>query len=183
MKLARAVALQSETENALRECYSTAKHFGFTSREMELRKGEVLLRYGIAKGPRWLKSHLSGYWKAILDTNRHADLVYGMFIEGRFYSTHRNRPDYYGNHGIEPRAFADSDHSTAGHYWTDLVQGERKPFFVSARDCLSRSLPEGDMWRAQWRTREGEPWRTSALFYASPLAALRAASRERAGEA
>jgi hypothetical protein len=58
---------------------------------------------------------------------------FGGFVDGKFYSTHRNRPDYYESNGISPADYSDDGRVTArGHYWIASVDaGKPKPFFIS----------------------------------------------------
>lgn len=117
---------------ALRDTFSSGRLFHWTSERLEQERHKTLERHGIAKCPHWVRSYLDGTWRQLVDTAYRQDLVYGGFYQGRFYSTHNNRPDYYGKHGIEPHEYADDGAVSArGHYWIKSVDnGVPHPFFI-----------------------------------------------------
>ena len=126
MDIKRALRIQDDGESVLIGCYSHAAAFGLLSAEMEQNRQEALARLGVYKAPRWVQAYLSGYWRAKIAEAYRCDLVYGAIVDGRFYSTHRDRADYYEKNGIEPAAFAEHN-PTKGHYWAKSL----RPFFVS----------------------------------------------------
>jgi hypothetical protein len=125
MRIKRALAIRDRGLAALVSCYSSAKCFGSDSATMNDRKLELLEQTGVNKAPFRIRSYLDGYWRALMDNAYQHDLVYGAIIGDIFYSTHRNRSDYYGSNGIEPSAFA-QDNISKGHYWAESL----KPFFI-----------------------------------------------------
>ena len=123
MKIEKALKLRERAKNNYRDIFSSARHFGHSHTVMLEKRASVL--DGLSKAPYWVKAYLEGYWQALQDQAYADALIYGAIINGQFYSTHHDRPDYYEVHGIEPSAFA-SDNPTKGHYWTNSL----KPFFV-----------------------------------------------------
>ncbi len=129
MKLDKAIELQRALVTRLRDAYSDAKSFHSTSEALDAR-----VRKLYADLPRDTPNHVRefgrGYALALNDRLYEAHLVYGGYVDGVFYSTHSNRPDYYGAHGIEPREYADDGRVTRrGHYWRDDTS---KPFYARA---------------------------------------------------
>ena len=123
MRIERALRLRENAKNNYRDIFSSARHFGLSHAVMLERRGHVL--DGLGKAPHWVKAYLEGYWQALQEQAYADSLVYGAIINGTFYSTHRDRSDYYEAHGIEPSAYA-ADNPTKGHYWRESL----KPFFV-----------------------------------------------------
>ena len=131
MNLTRAIRLQNHAITVLSDIYSAASICGSPSSDMEERRREALERLGINKAPRWVQSYLDGWWRCRIDQAYRHDLMYGAFVDGVFYSTHRDRPDYYEKHGIEPSAYATHTtdaNKTVGHYWQ--TTREPRPFFL-----------------------------------------------------
>lgn len=115
----------------LQDDYSSAKCFGLTHDQLLTRLKEGRDAYHFDKWPRWAQSEWKGYQRCLADRLYETSLVYGGMVDGRFYSTHSNRDDYYQKHGIQPSAYADNGKVTArGHYWD--IRGTIKPFFMSA---------------------------------------------------
>lgn len=114
----------------LRDCYSTARIVGYTSDQLNNKVLSIVFE-PIAKCPTWVKTEVKGYWRALQDKAYENDLVFGAVIDGVFYSTHSNRPDYYEKHGISALEFnLDLENNNAGHYWIEpLDYGRIKPFF------------------------------------------------------
>lgn len=126
MRIERALKMRDAGKSHYAEIFRSAKHFGLSHAEMLTRRRLTLDLLNKHDAPHWVKAYLEGYWQCLQDQAYLADLVYGAMIDGRFYSTHSNRPDYYEKYGIEPSAFA-KDNNTKGHYWADSL----KPFFIS----------------------------------------------------
>ena len=133
MRIELALHKRDRALTALRDVYSAGRISGSTSADLERRRHETLRTHAIDKCPAWVRAYLDGAWRQMIDTAYRQDLVYGGFVGERFYSTHRNRPDYYEINGIEPSAYADDGLVTQrGHYWIASVDaGKPKPFFVS----------------------------------------------------
>lgn len=123
----RTLKKRNWAEARLAGLFSAAEHYGWTHDTMLERRSEIYAELTKAKMPRWVFSYLEGYWSARQMEAYKYSLVYGAIINGRFYSTHSNRDDYYEKLGIEPSAFAEPN-PTKGHYWANSL----KPFFVSA---------------------------------------------------
>jgi hypothetical protein len=137
MRIKRALQIRDAGISALRSVYDHARHFGQTSEAMETARHEALGRIGIGKTPtpQWVRSYLEGYWRHIVDEAYRRDLVYGGMVEGKFYSTHSDRADYYEKNGIAPSDYADDGRvQLRGHYWKPYAEmahrPEPKPFFV-----------------------------------------------------
>lgn len=126
MKVSRALKIRDDAVAGLKECYSAAKHYGLSSNKMEERKRAMLEQKGVNNAPEWVSHYLAGYWRALVDGAYNHDLVHGAYVNGKFYSTHSSRDDYYDKHGIAPSDFARDSNPTKGHYWSDSL----KPFFT-----------------------------------------------------
>jgi hypothetical protein len=132
MNIETAIKRRDRAVMALRDLHGTASVFGMSSDDMNTRVAEIHATI-CAKCPEWVHSYVRGYRQALTDALYRYELVFGGMIEGRFYSTHRDRADYYEKHGIEPNAYADDGKVTArGHYWRrSLDDGAPKAFFIS----------------------------------------------------
>jgi hypothetical protein len=110
----------------LRDLYSHAKHFGLTSAEInEQYNSRVLAR--LKGAPSWALYYVQGIRDQISHTLYcDGSLVHGAFIGETFYSTHSNRPDYYGKNGFGSAEFAQVTKVSRGHYWSHNL----KPYFV-----------------------------------------------------
>jgi hypothetical protein len=124
MDISLALRRRDRAVSNLRDLYSRAEHFGLLSSQINDEYNVILANLG--KAPQWVRQYLDGYRAALTEQAYRQQLVYGAIIDGHFFSTHRDREDYYEKSGIEPRAFAD-DNPTKGHYWRNNL----KPFFVS----------------------------------------------------
>ena len=91
------------------------------------------LSYLCDKCPGWVRAYLDGHWRALIDSTYRYKLCFGGMVDGKFYSTHRDRADYYEKNGFDPCDYADDGRVTArGHYWIASVDaGTPKPFFVA----------------------------------------------------
>jgi hypothetical protein len=140
MNLERAIRLQSYGETALVDSYHAGRSYSLTSQELDKRARVSLARLGVNSGPRWLRSHLKGFWQGYKKANQHRDIIYGRFIGETFYSVNSDRADYYEKHGIDARAFAEcEDNGTLGLYWSHSI----KPYFlVKPEACLHFAADE-----------------------------------------
>jgi hypothetical protein len=127
MEITRALKLRDQAVSSLRDLYSLAASCGLSSSQINEEYSHILER--LAKAPGWVRAYLDGYRAALTEEAYRNKLVYGTFINGQFYSTHRNREDYYEKQGLSPQIFSEEhDRSKAcGHYWADSL----KPFFVA----------------------------------------------------
>lgn len=129
MKIETALKRRDTAIRQLRDVYSVAAMCGQSHSEL-LAAIARIRQTTLVKAPRWASSEFDGYGKALDDRLYETSLMFGGFVDGRFYSTHRDRPDYYETNGIEPAEFADNGRVTArGHYWKTTK--EPKPFFIS----------------------------------------------------
>lgn len=111
--------------------HSAARAFKLTSADLNARVYTAM--HSEPKATLRDIAYCEGYQKALVDVLYERYLVFGGVINGRFYSTHSNRADYYAKNGIEPNAFADDGAVTArGHYWAgDNMTALSPPFFLS----------------------------------------------------
>jgi hypothetical protein len=128
MRLETSIKRQAELVTALRDVYSSARAFHYSHERLLESREKVFARF--ASCPRHVLEFARGYARALDDSLYVDALVFGGIVDGVFYSTHRNRPDYYESHGMEPRDYADNGRvKNRGHYWGDDT---RKPFSISA---------------------------------------------------
>ena len=122
MRIETALAKRDAAVRSFRDLYSMAYHAGMTQKEMGSYKARIL--EGLAKCPEWVRAYVRGYETALFDRLFAASpmgkpaLVFGGIVNGRFYSVHRDRPDYYEKHGLSPADFSDDGRvSDRSHYW------------------------------------------------------------------
>lgn len=127
MNINTALKKREQAVTSLRDLYSHAASCGLLSSQINEEYNRILAR--LEKCPRWVRNYLDGYRAALTDESYRTKLVYGAMVNGRFYSTHRNRDDYYEKNGLSPGIFSEEhDKSeTKGHFWADSL----KPFFTS----------------------------------------------------
>lgn len=132
MRITTALKRRDSLVSALRDIYSMAGVYGLASVDLHARCQEAYKRH-CDKAPGWVREFADGYRKALNDAAYRHELVFGGFVGDKFYSTHRDRPDYYERNGIEPCAYADDGLVTRrGHYWKASVDaGKPAPFFVN----------------------------------------------------
>lgn len=116
MRIERALAIRDRAKTRLRDVYSSAELGGYTSREIS--ENVASIRGDYPKAPGWVWSYIDGYEQALRDELYRSQLIFGGFVDGVFYSTHSNRDDYYGKHGISALEYSDNGRVTGrGHYW------------------------------------------------------------------
>lgn len=126
-RIADSLKMRDRLVQNLGDIYSGMKFSGCTSAYTEQCRRTMLEANKIGNYPAWVRAYADGYWRALVDHAYRADLVYGGFVGDVFYSTHRDREDYYEKHGIEPREYADDGKvRQRGHYWKECL----KPFYV-----------------------------------------------------
>lgn len=132
MRIGTALKRRDKLVSALRSIYAMADDFGLASTDLHTRCQEAYARAMQGKAPQWIREYADGYRKALMDSAYRHQLVFGGFVGDKFYSTHRDRADYYEKNGIEPSAYADDGLVTRrGHYWRKSVDaGNPAPFFV-----------------------------------------------------
>jgi hypothetical protein len=122
---------QAKALTALRDLYSQAESFGLPSEIINARFHEILT-VTCKHAPEYVRTYLRGYRHALDDQLYRHCLCYGGYLDGKFYSTHGNRADYYEKHGINARDYAENGRVVgSGHYWIKHVDnGKPKPFFI-----------------------------------------------------
>ena len=128
MKIDRALNLQTQTVQRIKDIYSTAEICGLSSSQINERvNSQVYAFLSEKKAPQWVIHFVKGYEKCIIDNLYRYKLVFGIWYKGVFYSTHRNREDYYEKYGISPSEFHlnISNENRPGHYWSENL----KPYF------------------------------------------------------
>ncbi len=130
MRIETALKRRDRAISNLRDQFSSAAMFGTPSSVMNGRYAD-LCKVVLAKTPHWVRSYVDGYRAALTEQAYRTELVFGGFVEGKFYSVHRDRADYYERNGIEPRDYADDGLVVErGHYWRQSIDaGTPKPFF------------------------------------------------------
>lgn len=134
MRIERSLKIRDEAKRRTREMFSFASHYGMTSEEMNASYAAIISDMG--KAPHWVRAYVDGYRQAQMD-RLYESLIFGGFVDGKFFSTHSDRRDYYGKAGIDPADW----HKAAkakGHYFDRFVplatgvydRGAFKPFFV-----------------------------------------------------
>jgi hypothetical protein len=139
MRLERALALRDSFKTRMADLCSMAITCGLPNAEIQASLSAM--RADTPKGtPGWVWAYLDGYMAARRDEFYRDHLIFGGFFDGVFYSTHSNREDYYGKHGIDPADYADDGRvQNRGHYWPRVVpyrggfhdRGAYKPFFIN----------------------------------------------------
>ena len=133
MRIERALAVRDRLKTRISDIYSMAAICAMT--HADINAAVASARADVPKGtPQWVFSYADGFRAALQDRLYDSCLVYGGFVNGRFYSTHSNRPDYYEKHGIEPSAFADNGTVKGrGHYWRESIAWRGGSY---NRDCV-----------------------------------------------
>ncbi len=130
MRIETALKRRDRAISNLRDQFSSAAMFGTPSSIMNEHYGEICSTT-LAKTPHWVRCYVDGYRAGLTEQAYRTELVFGGFVDGRFYSTHRGRPDYYETNGINPCDYADDGRvQERGHYWRRSIDaGTPKPFF------------------------------------------------------
>lgn len=137
MRIDLALKHRDGLKRRIADIYSIAIISGMTSNEINA--AVISATNDLPRNvPHWVKTYCDGF-RAALQDSLYADcLVFGGYVNGVFYSTHRNRPDYYGKHGIDPAAYADNGLvQKRGHYWRETIawrggiytRGTVKPYY------------------------------------------------------
>ena len=127
MKAMTLYNMKQHTKSAIDSLFSCARIMGM--RADEITSAYIAILADRPNMPRYMREYMQGRFDLHWETLYRESLVFGGFCDGVFYSTHSNRADYYGKHGIEPGDWAqkvDSKVIQVGHYWTTTV--EPKPF-------------------------------------------------------
>jgi hypothetical protein len=125
----RQLHIRSAATETLRRIFSEAAHFGHSHAYMLERRAACFERLRVNQCPQAIRAYLTGIWDQLqLDAYRD-QLVYGGFVDGAFYSTHSNRDDYYGKHGMSAKDWHDkSGDMTRGHYWINTHKEQPQLF-------------------------------------------------------
>lgn len=115
---------------ALRDYYRAAMFYHPTAKEMNQEVLKIKAAH-LAKAPTWTRAFFEGVNDQLIKSLYESRLVFGGYVGDVFYSTYRQRADYYEKHGIEPSEYADNGRVKArGHYWTDDSGNVGKPYFT-----------------------------------------------------
>ena len=130
MKIETSLNKQRAAIMRIKDIFSTAEICGLSHSEMNDRIFKI--QSDLIKCPQYVKSYVSGFRDCLFDQlYKQNKVIFGMMKDGKFYSTHRNREDYYEKHGFSASEFnyqMNENRNLVGHYWADNI----KPFFISA---------------------------------------------------
>lgn len=94
--------------------YQWAQQFGMLSSEI-CDKRNAIVDTLPKNYPSWILHHIEG-WEQCMRGIIARQVVFCYTVDGKLYSTHRNRDDYYKKHGFGPKEVYDKA-SFCGHYW------------------------------------------------------------------
>lgn len=136
MRISTALKARDRMVASLRDAYSAARIYKPT--HATLRESIFKIYDAYPNAPAYACEFARGYESALNAELYRRYLVFGGMIDGVFFSTHSDRPDYYGRHGFAASVYADDGLVTArGHYWRDDTT---KPFFLSAWDWKTNPI-------------------------------------------
>ncbi|MET4190615.1 MULTISPECIES: hypothetical protein [unclassified Bradyrhizobium] len=132
MDLDRSIKRKAALKTSIADVISAVRIGWYTSDQMNEAIGQSFAKH-CAGAPQWVRSYGEGVRDVHTDMLYRHDLVFGGMIDGKFYSTHRDRADYYEKNGFEPNVYADDGLvKDRGHYWKESVdRGTPKPFFIN----------------------------------------------------
>lgn len=117
-------------ETRLADIISAATLYGPLSAELEKQRRDFIATWP-KRTTQYYHAFADGFWRRCIADLYRRHLVFGGYIGDTFYSTHRNRPDYYETNGIGPCEYADDGKvKRRGHYWSHNL----RPFFVDSKD-------------------------------------------------
>lgn len=124
MKIETSLNARDRAIRQLNEVYTHASIVGMDSKALQ--EKIISIFNSVKSYPQWVRAYVKGYDKCKNDYMYQNHLVFGAYVNGEFYSTHSDRPDYYQKHGISPIEF-NTNHNQSGHYWktTKTI----KPYF------------------------------------------------------
>lgn len=128
MRIETSIKRRDQAITQLRDLYSSARICGMSSADLNsgIRR---IIDTTLSNVPKWAIAEFKGYSRALGDQLYIDALMFGGFVDGKFYSTHRDRSDYYETNGIAPAEYADNGRVKArGHYWKTTATP--RPFFV-----------------------------------------------------
>lgn len=136
MRISTALKARDRMVASLRDAYSAARIYKPT--HATLRESISKIYDACPNAPAYASEFARGYESALTAELYQRYLVFGGMIDGVFYSTHRDRADYYERHGFAPSVYTDDGLVMArGHYWRDDTT---KPFFISAGDWKTNPI-------------------------------------------
>lgn len=124
MRISTALNHRDRIVRQLSDLYSLAT-YGMTSDQIFKRSREIF--HTVNHCPEWVRSYGRG-WEAAkrIEVNQKLVFFYKM-SNGKLFSTHKNREDYYEKNGLGPKEVYEKAVSS-GHYW--IVNGKPKPYFI-----------------------------------------------------
>jgi hypothetical protein len=130
MKLDRAIELKSVLPMRIREIFSCAKMFHYTSKEITEKYLAMMDKY--PKMPVWLVSYCMGCFDCLTEDLYRNHLIHGYEYHGTIYHNWDSYPEELKD--ICRRAPI-SELPLHGHFWKDTlsIPGEYKPYFISEK--------------------------------------------------
>lgn len=133
MRIEKSIKLRDESRMRLCDIMSHAESFGLSSAEINKSILEKVFRpLRERKAPYWVETYLQGVLKEKMDSLYRDKLVFGAWIEGKFFSNQRKRPDYYEAQGLSPSIYCEKSRNLVGHYWAHKPE---KVFFRSEEEA------------------------------------------------
>ena len=126
MRIKTALDRRTTASRRLHEVYSRARHFKFTSAEINAES--LAVRATCNKCPAWVHAYLEGVESVLRDSLYANDLEYCSYVRGNLVSHYRGSPRYYEDAGLSPREVC-HENTNGGHYW----KGTDKPYFTNAK--------------------------------------------------
>jgi hypothetical protein len=130
-QLDRNLYLRGQLVSQIIRAYGEAYHYGWTHARL-LDETKKIMESAGPKFPQYMREYVRGIDHYLLSDLYRVRidgaaplLVFGGWIDGKFYSTHSNRADYYQNQGIEPSDFSKLSENKVTHYWAHKTD---KPF-------------------------------------------------------
>ncbi len=125
MKLDRSIDIKMELQTRVQDLVSSAKCFHLTHSELTDRYLKLFERYP-KDLPTHVRSYISGYYSALVDSLYHVHLTHGFEWNGIVYEKWDSMPE-----DLKEVIRKDCDNVPHGHYWKDtLDKRTNKPFFT-----------------------------------------------------
>lgn len=128
MKVETALNHMQQSIQSVKLAYANARILGKTSPQLNGMLNTIFDGMRQKNMPRWAIERVKGYSLALHEGLYSDHLVFGCIIDGVFYSTHSDRPDYYAEQGMPANIYCEKStkNPTIGHYWKE----NGKPFFT-----------------------------------------------------
>ena len=124
MRIETALNHKTRALSSIESMVYAAKVSSITSEQFNQDSQDILAT--VAHCPRWVRDYCQGYLDCERKRIQRECLLHGGWIDGQFYSTHSDRDEYYANHGIEPRAWAEKSQGgqvkDSGLYWAHSLK-------------------------------------------------------------